>query len=333
MFVVSVTWYTTGTCHPCLFCLVNAFRVIDVIPVKNDMHLITAVILLLTLWNKQLAHLTDDSFYPVWSFQSLDFSSATPSNHSTSFPVAGSPECVVWTSWWPASWLLVGNFSMLLLNEQCNTVQYAAKGALGTTENSFFNGFSRVDFRSGFCDHQHSCKERYVFLQLHNFVSCCKFHLLHSSSSCLHLLLFPVVKRSVMKVSDRLVLSEHFAFTLPIQTFWSSFCGGTLHYVRTQLLSQELERTIRLWTHRLHWVTKRQQLWPVLELPGRGGLGRLNPLSSLEWSPSSGIFQWGRRNPIAHIMAVNDMFLIITRPPSTTMHPIYGYFDIFWLCK
>ena len=71
MFVVSVTWYATGTCPPCLFCIVNAFRVIDVIPVKNDMHLITAVILLQTLSSKQLAQLTDDSFYPVWPFQSL----------------------------------------------------------------------------------------------------------------------------------------------------------------------------------------------------------------------------------------------------------------------
>ena len=33
------------------------------------MHLITAVILLQTLSSKQLAQLTDDSFYPVWSFQ------------------------------------------------------------------------------------------------------------------------------------------------------------------------------------------------------------------------------------------------------------------------
>ena len=72
-----------------------------------------------------------------------------------------------------------------------------------------------------------------------------------------------------MNVSDRFV-PEHPAFTLPIQTFWSSFCGGTLHNVGTQLLSQELERTIRLWTHRLHWVTKVQQPWPVLELPGDG---------------------------------------------------------------
>jgi len=122
--------------------------------------------------------------------------------------------------------------------------------------------------------------KRSVFLRLHTFVFCCKFHLLGSSSPCLHLL-FSVVKRSVMKVSDRFV-PEHSAFTLPIQTFWSSFCGGTLHYVGTQLLSRELERTIRLLSldpYRLHWVTKGQQPGPVLELLR---VGRLNPLSSLE---------------------------------------------------
>ena len=91
MFVVSVTWYATGPCPPCLFCLVNAFRVIDVIPIENNMHLITAVILLQTLSSKQLAQLTDDIFLPSLAFSITG--SATTSNHSTSFPVAGSPEC------------------------------------------------------------------------------------------------------------------------------------------------------------------------------------------------------------------------------------------------
>jgi len=78
---------------------------------------------------------------------------------------------------------------MLLLNEQCNTVQSAAKVALGTRENSYFLMVS-LGLISGLDFVTTSIRaKRSVFLQLHTFVSCCKFHLLGSSSPWLHLLL------------------------------------------------------------------------------------------------------------------------------------------------
>jgi len=78
---------------------------------------------------------------------------------------------------------------MLLLNEQCNTVQSAPKVALGTMKNLYFLTVS-LGLISGLDFVITSIRaKRSVFLQLHTFVSCCKFRVLGSSSPCLHLLL------------------------------------------------------------------------------------------------------------------------------------------------
>jgi len=66
------------------------------------------------------------------------------------------------------------------------------------------------------------------------------------------------------------------------------------------------------------------KMYTVLELSGGWGL---NPLAHLNDPPSSGKFQLPRgvaATPLAHItsLAMNGLLLIITRPPSTTMHCI-----------
>ena len=72
----------------------------------------------------------------------------------------------------------------------------------------------------------------------------------------------------------------------------------------------------------------------MLEQPGLGR--RLNPLSLLE-QPNTpiGLLNFshvgGRRKPLGHCMAMNGLFLNITRSPSTTMRPMY--FDSILVIK